>query len=157
VFAILIVQITALIGALLLGRLSNSIGAKKVVLLTLVIWTVMVIITYALPSGQQNPYLVIAAGIGFVLGGSQALSRSLYSQVIPRSREAQYFSFYEISERGTSWLGTFAFGVAFGLTGSYRQSVLLIIAFFVVGGLLLLRVNIRQAITESGNPQPRVV
>jgi MFS transporter, UMF1 family len=157
VFAILIVQITALIGALLLGRLSNSIGAKKVILLTLVIWTVMVIITYALPAGQQNPYLFIAAGIGFVLGGSQALSRSLYSQVIPRSREAQYFSFYEISERGTSWLGTFAFGVAFGLTGSYRQSVLLIIAFFVVGGLLLLRVNIRQAITESGNPQPKMV
>jgi UMF1 family MFS transporter len=157
VFAILIVQITALIGALLLGRLSNSIGAKKVILLTLVIWTVMVIVTYALPAGQQNPYLIIAAGIGFVLGGSQALSRSLYSQVIPRSREAQYFSFYEISERGTSWLGTFAFGVAFGLTGSYRQSVLLIIAFFIVGGLLLLRVNIRQAITESGNPQPTVV
>jgi UMF1 family MFS transporter len=157
VFAILLVQITALIGALLLGRLSNSIGAKKVILLTLVIWTLMVIITYALPAGQQNPYLVIAAGIGFVLGGSQALSRSLYSQVIPRSREAQYFSFYEISERGTSWLGTFAFGVAFGLTGSYRQSVLLIIAFFIVGGLLLLRVNIRQAITESGNPQPTVV
>ena len=157
VFAILLVQITALIGALLLGRLSNSIGAKKVILLTLVIWTVMVIITYALPAGQQNPYLAIAAGIGFVLGGSQALSRSLYSQVIPRSREAQFFSFYEISERGTSWLGTFAFGVAFGLTGSYRQSVLLIIAFFIVGGLLLLRVNIRQAITESGNPQPTVV
>jgi MFS transporter, UMF1 family len=157
VFAILIVQITALIGALLLGRLSNSIGAKKVILLTLVIWTVMVIITYTLPAGQQNPYLLIAAGIGFVLGGSQALSRSLYSQVIPRSREAQYFSFYEISERGTSWLGTFAFGVAFGLTGSYRKSVLLIIAFFVVGGLLLLRVNIRQAITESGNPQPKMV
>ena len=157
VFAILIVQITALIGALLLGRLSNSIGAKKVILLTLVIWTVMVIITYTLPAGQQNPYLLIASGIGFVLGGSQALSRSLYSQVIPRSREAQYFSFYEISERGTSWLGTFAFGVAFGLTGSYRQSVLLIIAFFVVGGLLLLRVNIRQAITESGNPQPKMV
>ena len=84
VFAILLVQITALIGALLLGRLSNSIGAKKVILLTLVIWTVMVIITYALPAGQQNPYLVIAAGIGFVLGGSQALSRSLYSQVIPK-------------------------------------------------------------------------
>jgi MFS transporter, UMF1 family len=157
VIAILIVQVTALIGALLLAKLSDKIGAKKVILLTLLIWTLMVVITYALPAGQQNPYLAIAAGIGFVLGGSQALSRSLYSQVIPRSREAQYFSFYEISERGTSWLGTLAFGIAFGLTGSYRQSVLLIIAFFVIGGLLLLRVNIRQAITESGNPQPRVV
>jgi MFS transporter, UMF1 family len=157
VIAILIVQFTALTGALLLAKLSDKIGAKKVILLTLLIWTLMVIITYALPAGQQNPYLAIAAGIGFVLGGSQALSRSLYSQVIPRSREAQYFSFYEISERGTSWLGTLAFGIAFGLTGSYRQSVLLIIAFFVIGGLLLLRVNMRQAITESGNPQPRVV
>ena len=157
VIAILIVQVTALIGALLLAKLSDVIGAKKVILLTLLIWTLMVVITYALPAGQQNPYLAIAAGIGFVLGGSQALSRSLYSQVIPRSQEAQYFSFYEISERGTSWLGTFAFGVAFGLTGSYRQSVLLIIAFFVIGGLLLLRVNIRRAITESGNPQPKVV
>lgn len=157
VIAILIVQVTALIGALLLAKLSDKIGAKKVILLTLLIWTLMVVITYALPAGQQNPYLAIAAGIGFVLGGSQALSRSLYSQVIPRAREAQYFSFYEISERGTSWLGTLAFGIAFGLTGSYRQSVLLIIAFFVIGGLLLLRVNIRQAITESGNPQPRVI
>jgi len=157
VIAILIVQVTALIGALLLAKLSDKIGAKKVILLSLLIWTLMVVITYALPAGQQNPYLVIAAGIGFVLGGSQALSRSLYSQVIPKSQEAQYFSFYEISERGTSWLGTFAFGVAFGLTGSYRQSVLLIIAFFVIGGLLLLRVNIRRAITESGNPQPKVV
>lgn len=157
VIAILIVQVTALTGALLLAKLSNKIGAKKVILLTLMIWTLMVIITYALPAGQQNPYLVIAAGIGFVLGGSQALSRSLYSQVIPRSQEAQYFSFYEISERGTSWLGTLAFGIAYGLTGSYRQSVLLIIAFFVIGGLLLLRVNIRQAISESGNPQPKVV
>ena len=157
VMAILIVQITALSGALLLAKLSNRIGAKRVILITLVIWTLMVVITYGLPAGQQNPYLVIAAGIGFVLGGSQALSRSLYSQVIPRAQEAQYFSFYEISERGTSWLGTLAFGIAFGLTGSYRQSVLLIIAFFVIGGLLLLRVNIRQAIMESGNPQPKVV
>ena len=157
VMAILIVQITALSGALLLAKLSNRIGAKKVILITLFIWTLMVVITYGLPAGQQNPYLLIAAGIGFVLGGSQALSRSLYSQVIPRAQEAQYFSFYEISERGTSWLGTLAFGIVFGLTGSYRQSVLFVIAFFVIGGLMLLRVNIRQAITESGNPQPKVV
>jgi len=157
VIAILIVQITALSGALILAKLSNRIGAKRVILMTLLIWTLMVVITYGLPAGQQNPYLVIAAGIGFVLGGSQALSRSLYSQVIPRDQEAQYFSFYEISERGTSWLGTLAFGIVFGLTGSYRQSVLFVIAFFVIGGLMLLRVNIRQAITESGNPQPKVV
>jgi UMF1 family MFS transporter len=157
VIAILIVQITALSGALILAKLSNRIGAKRVILMTLLIWTLMVVITYGLPAGQQNPYLVIAAGIGFVLGGSQALSRSLYSQVIPRAQEAQYFSFYEISERGTSWLGTLAFGIVFGLTGSYRQSVLFVIAFFVIGGLMLLRVNIRQAITESGNPQPKVV
>ena len=155
VFAIVIVQITALIGSLILGKIAEKYGTKKTILISLIIWTIMVVITYFAPVGQANPYFAIAAGIGFVLGGSQALSRSLYSQVIPRAQEAQYFSFYEISERGTSWLGTFAFGVAFGLTGSYRQSILLIIAFFIVGGLLLVKVNIRQAIKESGNPQPK--
>jgi len=157
VTAIIIVQITALAGSILLGKWAQTFGAKKVVLVTLFVWSVMVLVTYALPAGQQNPYLIIAAAIGFVLGGSQALSRSLYSQVIPRKSEAQYFSFYEISERGTSWLGTAAFGLAFGITGSYRSSVLLVLAFFVIGGLLLIKVDIRKAIQQAGNPQPKIV
>jgi UMF1 family MFS transporter len=91
-----------------------------------------------------------------VLGGSQALSRSLFSQLVPRSREAEYFSFYEISERGPSWLGTDAFGVAFEVSGSYRVAIVILVGFFLLGGLFLAAVRVREAIVSVGNEPPRV-
>ena len=157
VTAILIVQAVALIGALALGRLAGTFGAKAVVLGSLVVWSSLVFVAYFLPQGADIYYYFLGAGIGFVLGGSQALSRSLYSQVIPKEQEAKYFSFYEIAERGTAWIGTAAFGVAFTLTGSYRLSILFLVVFFVIGGLLLARVDIRKAIDQVGNKQPDVV
>ena len=89
-----------------------------------------------------------------MLGGSQALSRSLFSQMIPQGQEAEYFSLYEVSERGTSWLGPLIFGLALQFTGSYRFALLSVAIFFVVGLLLLTRVDVRRAISESGNEQP---
>ena len=68
-----------------------------------------------------------------MLGGTQALSRSLFSQLIPAGKEAEYFGFYEISDRGTSWLGPLAFGLTFQLTGSYRYAIVSLVFFFVVG------------------------
>ena len=72
-----------------------------------------------------------------MLGGTQALSRSFFSLLIPRGREGEYFSLYQAPERGTSWFGTLVFGVIFQLTGSYRPAIFALIVFFVVGGLLL--------------------
>jgi UMF1 family MFS transporter len=92
-----------------------------------------------------------------VLGGSQALSRSLYSQLIPRAREAEYFAFYEISERGTSWLGTLTFALTYELSGSYRVAIVVLVVFFVAGGLLLRRVRVGEAIDAVGNPRPAVL
>lgn len=155
--AILIVQAVAFIGALALGRIAGKFGAKNVVLASLVVWSVLVFAAYFIPQGAVTIYYFLGAGIGFVLGGSQALSRSLYSQVIPKEKEAKYFSFYEIAERGTAWIGTAAFGVAFTLTNSYRASILFLVVFFVAGGLLLTRVDIRKAIEQVGNKQPAVV
>lgn len=77
--------------------------------------------------------------------------------MIPPDHEAEYFGFYEISERGTSWLGTFAFALAVQLTGSQRIAIVSLIIFFVVGLLLLSRVDVRRAITESGNDPNGVV
>jgi UMF1 family MFS transporter len=154
IVAILIVQFVALIGALLLGKLAAIFGSRNVLLTSLIIWTFAVIAAYFVPAQAAVSYYLLAALIGLVLGGSQALSRSIFSQMIPRSQEAQYFAVYEIAERGTSWLGTFLFGLSLTLTGSYRTSILALIVFFVVGGLLFTRVNIRQAIAESGNTQP---
>jgi UMF1 family MFS transporter len=155
--AILIVQFIALFGALLLGKAASIWGSKTVLLGSLILWTVTLVVAYGLPVGQALPYYLLAAAIGLVLGGSQALSRSLYSQMIPKSQEAQYFAVYEISERGTSWIGTFLFGLSLTVTGSYRISIVALIIFFILGGLILARTNIRQAISEAGNEQPSKV
>jgi UMF1 family MFS transporter len=86
-----------------------------------------------------------------VLGGSQALSRGLFSRMIPRGKEASFFGFYEISERGTSWIGPLIFGVVVQATGSYRQAILSVIVLLLVGGVILFFTNTRQAILDSGN------
>ncbi|MBC8124376.1 MAG: MFS transporter, partial [Candidatus Kapabacteria bacterium] len=76
-----------------------------------------------------------------VLGGTQALSRSMFSRMIPTGKEAEYFSLYEISDKGTSWIGPLAFGLALTLTNSYRWAVLSLIIFMVAGMLVLMFVK----------------
>jgi MFS transporter, UMF1 family len=89
-----------------------------------------------------------------VLGGSQALSRALFSRMIPAGREASFFGLYEVSERGTSWLGPLIFGAVVGATGSYRQAILSLIVLFVVGTVILALTNTDQAIHDAGNALP---
>jgi len=96
----------------------------------------------------------MAVFIGLVLGSTQALSRSLYSQMIPKERESAFFGIYEISEKGTSWLGNAVFAVVIGVTGSYRQAILALIAFFLIGFVLLLGTNTVKAIHQAGNLTP---
>ena len=154
---ILLVQFVAFFGALVFGRVAGRLGSRKTIGLGLVVWVGIVLVAFVLPVGRLVPFLVTAAAIGFVLGGTQALSRSFYSQFIPRGREAEYFSLYQACERGTSWLGTLVFGVVHQVTGSYRPALLALVAFFVIGGLLLWRVEPRRGIAEAGNPVPAVV
>jgi UMF1 family MFS transporter len=157
ILAILLVQFVAFGGALLFGSAAARQGAQRMVLVGLTLWCGVVAAGYALPAGRFGLFLVLAAGIGIVLGGTQALSRSLFSQLIPRGREAEYFSLYQATERGTSWLGTLAFGLVFQLSGSYRLAIIVLVAFFVVGGALLSRVDVRAGIVAAGNRLPRVV
>ncbi|MGB7448170.1 MAG: MFS transporter [Ornithinimicrobium sp.] len=157
IITILLVQFVAFGGSLLFGRLAGRFGAKRVVLVGLAMWTAVVAFAFVVPAGAYGVWLVCATCIGLVLGGTQALSRSMYSQLVPAGRESEFFSFYQAMERGTSWLGTLAFGLIFQLTGSYRLSIIALIAFFVVGGLLLARVDMRQGIRDAGNEQPAVV
>ena len=96
-------------------------------------------------------------GVGLVLGGSQALSRSLFSQMIPDGSEAEYFGLYEISERGTSWIGPLVFAVAVQLTGTQRIAIISLIIFFIVGLLLLSRVDVRKAMEEAGQDPSGVI
>jgi MFS transporter, UMF1 family len=157
IVTILIVQIVAFAGALLFGRLAARYGARDVVLGSLVLWTAVVAIGFFLPAGRFALWVALAVLIGLVLGGSQALSRSLYSQLVPHGREAEYFSLYQAGERGTSWFGTLLFGLVQQLTGSYRPAILALVLFFVLGGLLLRRVDVRQGIADAGNRAPAVL
>ncbi|MFK0103063.1 MFS transporter [Streptomyces sp. NPDC091040] len=152
--AVLLVQVLAVAGALAMGRMARVYGAKRTILGSLVVWTLILVAGYFLPAGSPVFFYVLAAAIGLVLGGSQALSRSLFSHLVPRGKEAEYFSAYEMSDRGLSWLGPLVFGLAYQLTGSYRDAIISLVVFFVVGSVLLARVPLRQAVAAAGNPVP---
>ncbi|MCI0689707.1 MAG: MFS transporter [Sporichthyaceae bacterium] len=151
---ILMVQFVAFGGALLLGRLAGRYGTKRVVLTSLVLWTAVVGLAYFLPARAQLQFYLLGAAIGIVLGGTQALSRSLYSHLIPVGKEAEYFGLYEISEKGTSFIGPLVFGLSLQLTDSYRTAILSLVIFFVAGFVLLARVDLRRGVVEAGNPVP---
>ncbi|MDX6349168.1 MAG: transporter, family [Streptomyces sp.] len=155
--AILLVQVLAVAGALLLGRMAARYGARRTVLGSLVAWTVTIGAGYFLPAGEPVWFFVLAAAIGMVLGGSQALSRSLFSHMVPRGKEAEYYSVYEVSDRGTSWLGPLLFGLTYQLTGSYRDAIISLVAFFAIGFVLLARVPVRRAVAAAGNPVPETI
>ncbi|MFE6624582.1 MFS transporter [Streptomyces sp. NPDC057740] len=155
--AVLLVQVLAVVGALTMGRLARTYGAKRTILGSLIAWTVTLGAGYFLPAGAPVWFFVLAAGIGLVLGGSQALSRSLFSHLVPPGKEAEYFSAYEMSDRGMSWLGPLLFGLTYQLTGSYRDAIISLVAFFVLGFTLLARVPVRRAISDAGNPVPDTI
>jgi UMF1 family MFS transporter len=147
---ILMVQLVAFFGALGFGRLANWIGAKRSIILSLVIWLGTVVYAYGLLR-NAGQFFALGAVIALVLGGSQALSRSLFSLLIPRGQEAEYFSLYEISERGTSWLGPLLFGLSLQWTQSYRVAILSVAIFLAAGLFLLPLVDIRRAVREADN------
>jgi UMF1 family MFS transporter len=148
-----IAQVAALFGAIIFERIARIIGAKRTILVALAIWCMIVVYAYALLENTTQA-MAMAVFIGLVLGSAQALSRSLYSQMIPKERESAFFGIYEISEKGTSWLGNLVFAVVVGMTGSYRQAILALIFFFVAGFVILLFTNTTRAIHAAGNLTP---
>ncbi|RBY98088.1 MFS transporter [Blastococcus sp. TF02-8] len=152
--AILMVQVVAIAGALGLGRLAATYGARRVVLGALVAWIGVIGAAFFLQEGAATQFYALAAVIGLVQGGTQALSRSLFSQLIPNGKEAEYYGFYEISDRGTSWLGPLAFGLTYQLTGSYRLAIFSLVFFFVAGFVALATLPMRRAVAAAGNTPP---
>lgn len=148
-----VAQISAFAGALIFERIARVIGAKRTIMLALAIWCGIVIYAYGFFETKTQAY-IMGGAIGMVLGAAQALSRSLYSQMIPRGREASFFGLYEISEKGTSWMGQLMFTIIVGATGSFRQAILGLIVFFIVGTIILLFTDTKRAIHEAGNLTP---
>ena len=154
---ILLVQFVGVAGALVFGKAAQRYGGRPVILAGIGVWILIVTAALFLPAGEVVPFLVLAVAIGLVLGGTQALARSYFSLLIPRGREAEYFSFYHAMERGTSWFGTLTFGLVYQLTDSYRPAIFALVVFFVVGGALLYKVDTARGIREAGNTPPSVM
>ena len=144
----LMVQFVAVAGALLFERLAYLIKTKNAIIVSLIIWCAIVIYANRFLHTVGEAW-VLAACIAIVLGGSQALSRSLFSKMIPVGKEASFFGLYEVSERGTSWMGPLLFSLVVSRTGSYRLALLSLIFFFVVGLIVLWITDTERAIRES--------
>ncbi len=154
---ILIVQFVAFVGGWLHGRVARRFGAKRTIMMSLGVWVVVIGAAYFVQAGQALQFYALAVGIGLVLGGTNALSRSLFSQMVPPGKEAQYFSVYEIGERATSWMGPALFAIVAGATGSYRPAIISLAVFFFIGLVLMYFVPVRKAIRAVGNPEPAVL
>jgi UMF1 family MFS transporter len=147
---ILMIQFMAFFGALFWGKLASWIGAKQSIVVSLVIWLGVVLFAYGGLKGDSRvlQFFILGAFIALVMGGSQAISRSLYAQVIPIGKEAEFYSFYEVSERGTSWTGPLIFGLVNQWFGDLRLGILALIFYFIAGLVVLPFVNIQKAMDD---------
>ena len=145
IISILVIQFIAVAGAYLTAFISKKIGNIKALGIIVFIWVLICIGAYALvytPTG----FYITAAVIGFVMGGIQSLSRSTYSKLLPKTEDhASFFSFYDVLEKLGIVIGTFGFGFIEGMF-SIRESVLMLIVFFIIGFVLLLRVPKTEAL-----------
>ena len=144
------VQFVAVAGALLFERLAYLITTKNAIIVSLVIWSGIVIYAYGLLDSVPEAW-AMAAVIAIVLGGSQALSRSLFARMIPEGKEASFFGLYEVSERGTSWMGPLLFSIVIARTGSYRLALLSLIFFFVIGLIVLWTTDTDRGVREAAD------
>jgi len=141
--AFLMAQFVGIFGAIGFGRLAARIGTKSAIAATLAIWSAILIYIYGfVQTGPQ--FFFVTGAVAIVMGGSQALSRSLFAQLVPKGKEAEYFSIYEISDKGTSWLGPMFYGLALQWTGSYQAAILSLIVFFAAGLAILSRVDVKK-------------
>ncbi len=158
ILVILMIQFVAFGGAYGFNWIASKIGTKQAIILSLVIWAATTVYAFAgMKSAaivlgieqRQLEFWILGFVIAIILGGSQALSRSLFAQMIPKDQEAEFYSFYEISERGTSWLGTFTFAVVNQISRSMRWGIVSVIIFFIAGLILLPFVNVKKAMEQA--------
>lgn len=148
----LLVQFVAVGGAVAFGRAAERIGTKQTILAGLVGWMLIVTAALFVPEQSAAPFLALGVAIGIVLGGTQALARSYFSLFIPAGKEAEYFSLYHAMDRGTSWFGSIVFFLVYNATESYRPAIFALVVFFVLGALLLARVDTARGIRDAAHP-----
>jgi len=135
----LVVQVTALIGAFLLSKPTDTWGPKKVVVLSLLLWSLVAVSAFFVQSKAHFWAIACIAGLG--LGSVQAGTRAFYTQFIPEGKEAEYFGVYSLVGKSSAVIGPLVFGQVSAAFGSQRPAILSIAAFFIIGLVLLRQVN----------------
>jgi len=138
--ALLMIQFVAVFGALVFSSLARKISAKGALMVALLLWAGVAVYAYFMQTPTE--YFIMGGVVGLVLGGSQALSRSLYARLIPRSASAEYFGYFSVVGRLSAIVGPFVFAAVTQATGSSRAAILSLVVFFAVGMLLLWRVRV---------------
>ena len=138
--AVLLVQFLGIPFSFLFGAAAGRLGAKRSVLVALAVYALISVIGYFMTTAAH--FFLLAALVAVVQGGAQALSRSLFSSLVPARRSGEFFGFFSVMEKVAGVFGPGLFAVAVALTGSSRAAILSVIAFFAVGALLLARVDV---------------
>lgn len=154
---ILIIQFVAIGGAYLFSNLSKRLGNISALCISLATWVAVCVGAYFCDKrygiDEQTMFMILAAVVGLVMGGVQSLSRSTYSKLLPETIDhASYFSFYDVCDKLGTVLGTLAFGLINERTGSMRNSIIVLISFFIIGLILLLRMRkVKLSMLEGEN------
>jgi UMF1 family MFS transporter len=140
IIAAVIIQLIAIVGAIGMAKLSAKIGNVAVLIFTVLLWIGVCVAAYFTKSQLQ--FYILAVLVGLVMGGIQSMSRSTYSKLMPETKDTtSFFSFYDVTEKIALVIGLFSFGFIEGITHSMRNSVLVLIAFFIMGLVFLLFLN----------------
>jgi UMF1 family MFS transporter len=152
--AIVMVQFVGIPFAFLFGALAGRIGTRPAIFIGLVTYAGISVLGYFMRTATH--FLILAALVGVVQGGTQALSRSLFASMIPRQKSGEFFGFFSVFEKFAGIFGPAFFSVAILLTGSSRSALLSIILFFVAGGWLLARVDVPAGQARARAAEPRL-
>jgi len=140
IVSILVIQLVAIMGATLTARASEAFGNIRTLIVVNILWVAICIYAYFVTTPME--FYIAAGCVGVVMGGIQALSRSTYSKFIPETKDtASFFSFYDVSEKIGIVIGTFLYGFVAQFSGSMRNATIFLGLFFIIGAVLLLRVN----------------
>ena len=154
--AILLVQFVGIPCSFLFGMVAQRIGAKRSLFIGLLVYTGISILGYFMKTAMH--FYLLAGLVGVVQGGTQALSRSLFASMVPRHKSGEFFGFFSVFEKFAGIFGPLIFAGTIAATGSSRNAILSVIAFFAVGGLLLIPVKVAegQQIAQAADQEVRL-
>jgi UMF1 family MFS transporter len=145
--ALALVQFVGIPFSFAFGWMAKKIGAKTSTLIGLGIYAVISVMGYFMATAWH--FWVLAFMVGLVQGGTQALSRSMFGAMVPKSRSGEFFGFYSMSDKFAGIFGPLVFGAVGAMTGSSRFGIVSLVFFFLIGGFLLTRVDTKKGMAQA--------